>query len=638
MARSKINAIACSSGRCALNGMRVAETRGMSFKLRRFLIAMLLSCVSVPVAAVDIAVRDSQTGAPIEAKLTAKSLSDRFATLATQTLSGGSIQIFPLAVGRWQLDLSAAGYRELQTTIESEGSDALPLTILLDPIAPSASLIEVERLARSNPAHAWLHGYVRRVDDAMPIVSARISGAGSRTVSDSNGHFVLDLGEVSEHDTSLADAFELLVEADGFAPHALTRLLRTAGLQQRLVSLGNGAPDFRVNEIGARDQRLSTPLTAMDQSPAMVAQPMSGAATLLAPPLTPPASIRVGYADLACTTPCCTASCSNVCTLSLETYVRRGLDSEWIASWNTQSLRAGSIAYRSYGTWRVQNPIRAEFDICSSACCQVNDAGTSASTDAAVARTPGILLTRNGSSAFSAEYSAENNSWDDPNDGLSCSNVDLSCGNGNVGSPATGWPCLADAVALNRGCFGHGRGMSQWGTQRWAIDATQRRWKWIVDHYYNDNGNQTGAGTGQRNAQMTSPLVLTSLNVTPSSIAPGDTVSISAIGTNAAGAEHAHLLIGASLYRSGVGFLDDPSHDIVLSLAAGSHPIQRDFAVPSMASVGGYDVLLSLYLDVDEDGSISSADQAMALLRVDGALTIAVLPDQIFFDGFEISP
>ena len=638
MRRSKINAIACSCGPEALIGMRLTETLGISFKLMRFLIAMLLSCVSVPVSAVDIAVRDSQSGAPVAAKLTAKPLFDRSATVATQMLSGGRIQIFPLAVGRWQLDLSAAGYRDLQTTIQSEGSDALPLTLLLDPIEPSASLLEVERLADSYPEHAWLHGYVRRVDDAAPIVNARISAAGVSTVSDSKGHFVLDLGEVSEPDTSLADAFELLVKADGFAPHALTRLLRTAGLQQRLVSLGNGSPYFRVNEIGARDQRLSTPLIAMDQSPAMVAQPMSGAAMLLAPSVIPPASIRVGYADAACTIPCCTASCSNVCTLSLETYVRRGLDSEWIASWNTQSLRAGSIAYRSYGTWRVQNPIRAEFDICSSACCQVNDAGTSASTDAAVARTPGILLTRNGSSAFSAEYSAENNSWDDPNDGLSCSNVDLSCGNGNVGSPATGWPCLADAVALNRGCFGHGRGMSQWGTQRWAIDATQRRWKWIVDHYYNDNGNQTGAGTGQRNAQMTSPLVLASLSVTPSSITSGGSVSISAIATNAAGAEHAHLLIGASLYRSGVGYLDDPSNDIVLSLATGSHPIQRGFAVPSMASVGSYDVLLSLYLDVDEDGSISSADQAMALLRADGALTIAVLPDQIFFDGFEVSP
>lgn len=636
--RSQIDVIAGRCGPKTFIGTRLAAPQDMALRLRCLLILMLLACVSAPVSAVDITVRDSQTGASVEARLTANSLSDPSATVTTKMLTGAATQIFPLVAGRWQLDLSAAGYHDLQTTIDSGGSDGLPLTILLDPIELPASLIEVERLAASDPAHAWLHGYVRRVDDATPIVNARISAAGVGTVSDSHGHFVLDLGEVFADNSALPDSFELLIEADGFAPYTLTGLPRSAGLQQRLVALGTGAPAFRVNEIGARDQRQSTPLITMDQSPPVFAQTMDGTVTLVALPLTPPASIRVGYADAACTTPCCTNSCSNVCTLSLETYVRRGLDSEWIASWNTQSLRAGSIAYRSYGAWRVQNPMREAFDICSSACCQVNDAGTSSSTDAAVARTPGILLTRNGSAVFSAEYSAENNSWDSPNDGLSCSNADLSCGNGNVGSPATGWPCLADAVALNRGCFGHGRGMSQWGTQRWAIHATPQRWKWIVDHYYNDNDNQTGAGTGQRNAQMTSPLVLASLSVTPSSVAPGGSVLISATATNAAGAGHAHLLIGASLYRSGVGYLDDPSHDIVLSLAPGSHPIQRDFAVASMAPAGSYDALLSLYLDVDENGSISAGDLPMALLRTDGALSVAVLLDRIFADGFEISP
>lgn len=619
-------------------GVRLTALRCMGLGLRCLLILILLACMNTTVSALEIAVRDAQTGASIEAQLTATSLSDSSSSAATQMLTGAAAQTLALTAGRWQLDLSAAGFRDLRTTIQSIGNDEFPLTILLDPIASPQSLIEVERLAARDPAHAWLHGYVRRVDNATPIANARISAAGVRTLSDSHGHFVLDLGAVFDDDSALADSFELLVQADGFAAYRLTGLPRSAGLQQRLVALDMGAPALRNNEIGARDQRRSTPLITMDQSAPVFAQTMDGTVTLLALPLTPPASIRVGYADAACTNPCCTAACSNVCTLSLETYVRRGLDSEWIASWNTQSLRAGSIAYRSYGAWRVQSPIRPEFDICSSACCQVNDAGTSKNTDIAVMRTPGILLTRNGNSAFSAEYSAENNSWDDPNDGLSCSNADLSCGNGNVGSPATGWPCLSDAVALNRGCFGHGRGMSQWGTQRWAIHATPQRWKWIVDHYYNDNGNQTGAGTGQRNAQMTSPLVLASLGVTPSSVAPGGSVSISASATNAVGAEHAHLLIGASLYRSGVGYLDDPSNDTVLSLAPGSHPIQRDFAVPSMAIAGSYDVLLSLYLDVDENDSISAGDLPMALLRADGALSVAGPPDRIFADGFEMLP
>src|SRR5690606_29434015 len=139
--------------------------------------------------------------------------------------------------------------------------------------------------------------------------------------------------------------------------------------------------------------------------------------------------------------------CSNVCVFTLEEYVRLGITDEWIGSWNTHSLRAGTVAYRSYGAWHVDNPRTADYDICSSACCQVSDpTDSSAGGNTATSRTAGILLERNGS-VFRAEYSSENNAWDDPNDGLNCSNADLSCGDGSVGSPAANWPCLADTVA-----------------------------------------------------------------------------------------------------------------------------------------------------------------------------------------------
>ncbi|MGO4781936.1 hypothetical protein AB4084_41255, partial [Lysobacter sp. 2RAB21] len=56
-------------------------------------------------------------------------------------------------------------------------------------------------------------------------------------------------------------------------------------------------------------------------------------------------------------------------------------------------------------------------------------------------------------------------------------------------------PCLSDEVGRGRGCFGHGRGMSQWGTQRWAA-SNGRDWRWIANHYFNANNNPGG----QRNA------------------------------------------------------------------------------------------------------------------------------------------
>ncbi len=54
--------------------------------------------------------------------------------------------------------------------------------------------------------------------------------------------------------------------------------------------------------------------------------------------------------------------------------------------------------------------------------------------------------------------------------------------------------------------------MSQWGSQWWALGISftgaltaPRGWQCIVDHYYNDNGNNTGAGTLLRTALINGP-------------------------------------------------------------------------------------------------------------------------------------
>ena len=201
-----------------------------------------------------------------------------------------------------------------------------------------------------------------------------------------------------------------------------------------------------------------------------------------------PASIRVG-------TNCSGRSCSAVSVYAFEDYVGRGLDEEWIPSWDADSLAAGAVAYRSYAAYYVAHPVNSRYDICSSTSCQVFSADSVAATVAAAAATRGVLLTRDGRTAAFSEYSSENNAWDDPGDGLSCVNTDLSCGNGRNGSPRNGWPCLSDEVGRGRGCFGHGRGMSQWGSQRWAANHG-RDWRWIANHYFNGNN----APGGMRNA------------------------------------------------------------------------------------------------------------------------------------------
>jgi hypothetical protein len=193
---------------------------------------------------------------------------------------------------------------------------------------------------------------------------------------------------------------------------------------------------------------------------------------------------------------------------------------------------------------------------------------------------------------------------------------------------------MADEVATGHGCFGHGRGMSQWGTQRWAVHATTpKTWPWIVNHYFNDNGNASGTGGSNRTAVMTSPLALSALSARPYAPAPGNTLRLGAVAHNAAGAAHAHILVGASLYRSGAGYLDDAAHDAAVSLAAQADTaVARDFVVPMGATVGRYDLLMSLYLDVDENGSIAAGDLALALVTLPSA--VEVVTDRIFADGF----
>jgi hypothetical protein len=338
----------------------------------------------------------------------------------------------------------------------------------------------------------------------------------------------------------------------------------------------------------------------------------------------PPTSINVGFADASCSQRCCTGSCTHSCTMSLEDYVRRGLPKEWIAAWNHDALAAGAVAYRSYGAWHAFNPPQAAFDVCSSACCQVNEPGTQSSTDAAAAVTAGLMLTRDGQ-VFRAEYSAQNNNL---LGALSCVNQDPSCGNGFAGSPATGWPCLADPVSTDQVCFGHGRGMSQWGNEYWSEATPPRRWKWQLNHYYNDSGQ----GSGLRTAEVSQVLVIDALRIQPSQVGQAAVITLELDVRNLAAQAHTDVLIGASLRQPPAGFIDDPANDQAVVLPPGASTVSRQFELPPGLPDGAYDVYASLYLDVDRNGALSSTDLAQQLVVESAAL---LLRAGLFADRFE---
>lgn len=182
--------------------------------------------------------------------------------------------------------------------------------------------------------------------------------------------------------------------------------------------------------------------------------------------------------------------------ISLQTYCQRSLPSEWIASWGstgpgnsgTNCLLAGAVAIRTYAIGFINNPANVTYDICGTTSCQAYlHTASDSRTTAAVNHTLNYVMIQPGATRIGfklTEYSAENNQ------------LGMACGDGFT-APTGG--CLADPVCTGETEFGHGRGMCQWGTARWASgrkmanrvtgDATTnglplQNWIWLCEHYY----------------------------------------------------------------------------------------------------------------------------------------------------------
>jgi MYXO-CTERM domain-containing protein len=151
-------------------------------------------------------------------------------------------------------------------------------------------------------------------------------------------------------------------------------------------------------------------------------------------------------------------SCSGqVDVIPLEDYVKGVLPHEWIPSWMEESLKAGSVAIRTYAAaWVAKGGKYSCADLCDTTYSQVYKDSTLPNTNQAVDATSGQVLVTSGGSLVFAEYSAEN------------------------GDPTKFG--VSDPVCAGKQLNGHGRGMCQWGSQRWASQG--KDYKWIALHYY----------------------------------------------------------------------------------------------------------------------------------------------------------
>ncbi|KDA53171.1 hypothetical protein EG19_07285 [Thermoanaerobaculum aquaticum] len=534
-----------------------------------------------------------------------------------------------------ELRVSAPGFRPLETRFMVKADEQLPVQVWLDPTDGSLEALAQSLLRRLPPESGVIYGYLYNKTSGQPLGGARVAleSLGLATTSDERGYFELTYPVLAPEGEDVPWRDTVVISAPGFVTQKIEGVLLPAAAQRFIEDLEPGSGVSVRDETPAalrmeeQEQHQTAPEppaqlplpAAVDQGPGWNAQALGFSARAQLVGMTPPSTIRVG-------TNCTGTSCSSVSVMSLESYVAAGLDEEWISSWNGHALRAGAIAYRSYGAWYVYHPLASNYDICSTTYCQVFSADVVTSTQQAANATAGFMLQRGGS-LFRAEFSAENNAWDDPYDGLSCVNSDLSCGNGKAGSPANSWPCLSDSVCSNKGCFGHGRGMCQWGTSRWGSQG--KLWNWITDHYYNANG----AGSGMRTAYITSPITMPSFSPSPSAVSRGGTFTINLNVNNSAGLSHSQIMIGASIYSAASGYISDPGHDKKVSLAVGSNSVSRLFTVPSTAPTGSYNLIVSLWYDVDGDNAITSADLPLLTATQTGAITVTNPTTNIISDG-----
>ena len=450
--------------------------------MRALHLALLLASATIAEAS-SFSIRDSATGSALRGRVLKLSSDSAVAT--------------------------AAGHRSLPLELRDEPN----VIVWLDPIAPPAELRPEAVRARLRADATLLHGHV--TDEATGAVLAgatvRVRSAGVETKTVARGYFALSVPTFPRSSEELPDADDLSIEHDGYRQHQILNTMLHPGADTHFIvqlAPGRGTTmrrdDHKIwlhrdgGEHPVPEETFFVPRSSsfgadggaeQTNNEARATDNAQGRRRAVGrsarpPAVTVPQSIRVGFN-------CPTASgCTTVEVFSMQTYVKRGLNDEWIASWHSDSLRAGAVAYRSYGAWYVNHPRTATYDICSTTSCQVNDADTSVAASAAVDATDGVVLIAPNGEIFRSEYSAENNAWDDPADNRSCSNADRSCGDGFAGSPAANWPCLPDPVCTGFGCYGHGRGMCQWGSQRWALQG--RDWRWILDHYYNANGTPGG--------------------------------------------------------------------------------------------------------------------------------------------------
>jgi hypothetical protein len=403
--------------------------------------------------------------------------------------------VLPLGPGRHTVLATSPKHQPMSADIDAEANQAYVIQFQLDPLEEPREMQPdyVQSLHRDDAT--LIQGWVVEDENRQPLAGVQVSSApsGVSAQTDGRGFFQLYVPVQSEAETAAAPA-NLVFEKTGFQTHERQYLeLWPRGDWTYRIALAAGKGRQVVDERETRHRAKpdeAAPAKPQVQTTAPVAPPSAELLKSLENPapnataatnstVRVPRNIRVLRSDG-----------TNIDYVTMTYYVRCVLPSEWIASWGSytggsNSLNAGAVAARCYAIAKL-NAVggTSTYDICATTSCQVyNPANINSRTDTAANYTDNYVVL-SGGAVPSTEYSAENNS------------LGYSCGDSWT-QPNGG--CVFDPVCTGEARYGHGRGMCQWGTARWATgrkmanrssgDSTPngyplRDWKWIVQHYY----------------------------------------------------------------------------------------------------------------------------------------------------------
>ncbi len=461
--------------------MRSSQTNLVRFLgLILFLTTQIVSGQSTAQKLLHLAFVDSSTGFSVqpEIKLVAANGGELFLTAD----EAGRVST-NLAEGDYSISIAAKNYLPISAAIAV--ADFTPdLQFTMDPVSTPAELRSESIVAMHRRDATVFVGFISGSDSRRPLENVRVVSwpSGTETQTDARGFFKI-LVPLQNDTEWVASPARLVFAKDGFKSEERQNLeLSPYGDFVLRIALTPGTGTNVTSEEGKRIDPNPAPFeTTVAQSEkssvitASAINPTNATVRL-------PTNIRVQLPD------------GTIDYVSMETYVQRSLNDEWISSWGNlsggsgiNSLKAGAVAIRSYAAWFVRNPRGSTYDICATTSCQVYDTDTATIATTAAMQTAGYVVIDSNNLISRSEYSAENNS------------AGFKCGDGYTEPNATTPVCIYDPACAGEVRFGHGRGMCQWGTARWATgfrmqgrvsgDSTpngfpKKDWLWLISHYY----------------------------------------------------------------------------------------------------------------------------------------------------------